>query len=130
MRHTLFMSVTAFALGVGVTVPSMILAQAKPPAYALGLINVGDEDGYKNKFLPEAQKLIKEHGGIYVAGGFGKTTRLDGEEPPNRVVLIRFENDDAIKKWWEGGGKKLQDEQASKYSEFKGLWAIQGVEAK
>ena len=53
----------------------------------------------------EAQKAIKDHGGVYLGGGFEKTTNLTGggsmsEPPPNRVVLIKFENADTAKKWW------------------------------
>ena len=32
-------------------------------------IAVEDKDGYNNNFLKDAQKLIADHGGKYVAGG-------------------------------------------------------------
>jgi len=72
------------------------------------------QDGYTKTFLPEAQKAIKEHGGVYLGGGFDKTTNLTGggsmsEPPPNRVVLIKFENADTAKKWWDTDGKKTNE---------------------
>ena len=87
----------SFVLGAGTV--QMLHAQAKPPAYTLAEIAVKDEDGHKKEFLPEAQRIIKEGGGKYLAGGFNKATALSGAAPPNRVVLIQYENMDALKKW-------------------------------
>jgi hypothetical protein len=66
----------------------------------------------KKIFLPEAQRIIKEGGGIYLAGGFNKTTALSGTPPANRVVLIRYENMDVLKKWWDGDGRDIQEKSA------------------
>jgi hypothetical protein len=52
--------------------------------------------------VPDAQKVIKDHGGVYPAGGFNKTVALTGAAPPNRVVIFKFEGADGAKKWWEG----------------------------
>jgi uncharacterized protein (DUF1330 family) len=117
----------SFVLGAGTV--QMLHAQAKPPAYTLGEITVKDEDGYKRDFLPEAQRIIKEGGGIYLAGGFNKTTALSGAPPANRVVLIRYENMDALKKWWDGGGRDIQEKVGTKYATFR-VFAIDGIEAK
>jgi uncharacterized protein (DUF1330 family) len=105
-------------------------AQSNAPAYFLAAVNVKDQDGYAKNFLPVAQKSIKEHGGVYVAGGFEKTTVLDGMAAPNRVVLIKFDNFDTAKKWWATNGKKETDEIGIKYAEFKASWVIQGAEPK
>jgi uncharacterized protein (DUF1330 family) len=117
----------SFLLGAGAV--QMLHAQAKPPAYALAEITVKNEDGYKKEFLPEAQRIIKEGGGIYLAGGFNKTTALSGTPPANRVVLIRYENMDTLKKWWDGGGRDIQEKVGSKYADFR-VFAIEGIEAK
>ena len=55
-----------FALGAGAI--QALHAQAKPPAYVVFEIAVKDKDGYNNNFLKDAQKLIADHGGKYVAG--------------------------------------------------------------
>ena len=117
----------SFVLGLGAA--GLLHAQAKPPAYALAEIAVKDEDGYKKDFLPEAQRIIKEGGGIYLAGGFNKTTALSGTPPANRVVLIRYENMDALKKWWDSGGRDIQEKVGSKYADFR-VFAIDGIEQK
>jgi len=57
---------------------SVLYAQAKPPAYIIAEIDVKDQDGYGNDFLPKAQTLIKESGGKYLAGGANKAIGLAG----------------------------------------------------
>ena len=117
----------SFVLGAGTV--QILHAQAKPPAYTLAEITVKDEDGYKKEFLPEAQRIIKQGGGIYLAGGFNKTTALSGAPPANRVVLIRYENADTLRKWWDGGGRDVQEKVGPKYADFR-VFAIDGIEAK
>jgi uncharacterized protein (DUF1330 family) len=73
--------------------------------------------------------FIKDHGGVYVAGGFNKTVALTGAAPPNRVVIFKFGGIDGAKKWWEGGGKKINDEIGVKYADFHVL-AVEGIEAQ
>jgi hypothetical protein len=59
-----------------------------PPAYVIEEIAVKDEAGYKNDFLPAAQKAIDDNGGKYIAGGFNKAFSITGEPPANRVVIL------------------------------------------
>jgi uncharacterized protein (DUF1330 family) len=78
-----------------------------------------------------AQAGLKENGGQYIAGGMNKTTAFAGEQPPNRVVILKFPNLDAIKKFEASeNGKKLREEVSGKYAEWKGLFAVEGLEAK
>jgi uncharacterized protein (DUF1330 family) len=113
-----------FVVGAGAI--QALHAQAKP-SYVLAMINVKDEDGYKNNFLKEAQKQIADHGGKYVAGGFNKTTALTGS-PPNRVVLIRFDSLDKVKAWQDGGARDLQEKTGAKYADFQYVLAVEAVE--
>jgi hypothetical protein len=46
-------------------------AATGPAFYAVYETNVTDEDAYKEA-LPDVQKMIKEAGGVYIAGGFNK----------------------------------------------------------
>ncbi len=117
----------SFVLGAGAV--QLLHAQTTPPAYTVAMINVKDEEGYKKDFLPEAQKMIKEGGGKYIAGGWNKTTPMDGPPPPNRVVILQFESASALKKWWESGLEKLQKEVGHKYADFQ-TFAVEGVEQK
>ena len=81
---------SGISLGAGAS--HGLRAAASPPAYVINEINVKDEDGYKNNFLPAAQKAIDDNGGKYIAGGFNKTFAITGKPPAERVVILQFEN--------------------------------------
>ena len=118
--------VASFVLGAGTA--GVLHAQAKLPAYVVGIIDVKDEQGYKTDFLPKAQQVIKEHGGKYIAGGFNKAIKLTGRDVPNRVVILQFESMDAVKTWYD---KEAPFERSvgDKYASFNSL-AVEGVEQK
>jgi len=101
-------------------------AAASPPAYVIGEITVTDQDGYKNDFLPKAQKGIAEAGGKYVAGGFNKTVTFDGAPPPNRVVLLQFESMDKAKAWNDSESNKEMRKLGDKYATFR-TFAVEGA---
>ena len=126
-RKVMLTAIVSVVLGAGAV--ELLHAQTTPPAFNVAMINVKDEEGYKKDFLPQAQKMIKEGGGRYIAGGWNKTTTMDGPPPPNRVVILQFENASAIKKWWESGLEKLQKEVGHKYADFQ-TFAVEGVEQK
>ena len=71
-------------------------AAGSPPAFIVAEINVKDRAGYDKDFLPEAQKLIKEHGGVYIAGGHDKAKAIEGAPAQNRVVVFRFDSMDGL----------------------------------
>ena len=79
-----------FALGAGAI--HGLHAASAPLAYVIGEIAVKDEAGYKNDFLPAAQKAIDDNGGKYIAGGFNKAFSITGEPPANRVVILQYES--------------------------------------
>jgi uncharacterized protein (DUF1330 family) len=109
----------------------LLHAQTKPPVYAIAMVNVKDMDGYTKEFLPKVQPAIKETGGEHLAGGMNKTMAFAGEQPPNRVVVLKFPSAEAFKKFEDGeNGKKLRDEVSKKYGDWKALWVVEGVEQK
>jgi hypothetical protein len=82
-------------------------AATGPAVYTVYEATVKDEAAY-TAALPSAQKLIKDNGGVYVAGGFNKARLVDGKPPVgNRFVIIRYDNmaafdraeDDGIRAW-------------------------------
>src|SRR5215831_2556998 len=126
-KYSVALAIAGFALG-GVAVQGLH-AQAKPPAYVVFEIAVKDKDGYNNNFLKDAQKLIFDHGGKYIAGGYDKTVSLSGAPLPNRVGILQFADMDAVKAWQDGGGRDIQDKVGSKYADFR-VFAVEGVESK
>ena len=66
-------------------------AQAKPPVYFIGEIDVTNPEGYAKEYLPKAREIIKKHGGQLVAAGGAAGSgnpviAVDGE-PLKRVVI-------------------------------------------
>ena len=89
----------------------MLHAQGHAPTFVVAMVNVKDQDAYGKQFLPKVMAAIKENGGEYLAGGMNKTTSFAGEQPPNRVVIIKFPSIEAFKKFEDGeNGKKLREE--------------------
>jgi uncharacterized protein (DUF1330 family) len=99
-------------------------AATGPAFYAVYEANV--RDAYK-KALPDAQKIIKEAGGVYIAGGFNKA-KVDHGSPAvgNRYVIIRYEDEAAYDKFYNGGGKEWIDKHAPQAREIK----VEGIEPK
>src|SRR6202453_2293089 len=116
----------SFVLGVGAA--NVLHAQAKPTGFVLAEIDVKDQDGYTNDFLPKARANIKESGGKYLAGGFNKAISLSGSPPPNRVVLLQFADIDAVKAF-EDKQKQLEADAGSKYASYRAV-GIEGVAQK
>ena len=112
-----------FCLGAGAI--QGLHAAASPPAYVINEITMKDEDGYKKDFLPGAQKAIDDNGGKYIAGGFNKTFSITGQPPPDRVVILQFENMDKVKAWRDVA-RDAQEKIGNKYATFR-TFAVEGV---
>ena len=128
MLKSALMIATSIAVGAGAV--QLLHAAGSPPAYFIAMANVKDQDGYVKDFLPKIQQVMKETGGEYVAGGMNKTTVITGMEPPNRVVILKWPNAEAVKKFRENGGAKIREEVGQKYAEWKAEWLVEGIEPK
>src|SRR5262249_36630075 len=78
-------------------------AQARPPAYLIGQIDVSNPDGYAREYLPRAREIIKAHGGRLVAAAGAAATgshvvAVDGEAP-ERVVIYKYPSMEALEAW-------------------------------
>ena len=104
----------------------LLHAQTKPPAYVVAEIAVKDKEGYEKNFLNATRKDIADHGGKFLAGGYDKTISLVGSEPANRVVIVQFENMDAVKAWREQGAMDMENTVGGKYASFR-IYAVEGV---
>jgi uncharacterized protein (DUF1330 family) len=116
----------ACGLLVGGGTVQLLHAQSKPPAFVVAEIAVKDKKGYEENFLRATQKDVANHGGKFLAGGYDKTISLVGSEPPNRVVILQFENMDAVKTWREQGAMDMENTVGSKYAAFR-IYAVEGV---
>jgi uncharacterized protein (DUF1330 family) len=124
--HKISAVIVSFVLGLGTV--SILHAQAKPPAYVFAEIDVKDQDGYTNYYLPKVQSVIKEFGGKYVGGGFNKAVGLSGAPPANRVVLLQFPDIESAKAFSDKEAP-TQADVGRKYATFRTM-AFPGVEPK
>jgi uncharacterized protein (DUF1330 family) len=116
----------ACSLLVGGGAVELLHAQSKPPAFVVAEVAVKDKEGFEENFLKATKKDIADHGGKYLAGGYNKTVSLSGSEPANRVVILRFENMDAVKAWRDQGAMDLENSVGTKYATFR-TYAVEGV---
>lgn len=68
-------------------------------AYVIAEIKVTDPAAYE-PYRALAQESIARFGGRYVVRG-GKAELLEGETPPERVVVLEFPDVAAARRWYE-----------------------------
>lgn len=105
-------------------------AQAKPPVYFIGEIDVTNPEGYAKEYLPKARVLIKAHGGRLVAtagaGGTGpEVVAIDGE-PPKRVVVYMYDSIDAVHAWRNDPEYEKVRKVGEKYATYR-TFAVEGL---
>jgi len=75
-------------------------AQARPPAYYVSQIELtGDADTYVKNYASQVPGTVEPFGGRFLVRG-GKVTRLEGDTPRPRIVVIVFENIDKAQAWY------------------------------
>ncbi len=125
------MSVIALALAVfaGIaigTIGEALYAQAKPPVYMVGNIEITNQEGYAKEYLPKAKALIQQHGGVYIAAGKGTT--IDGS-PAGRVIILRWNSMEQLLGWRHSPEYEAVRKIGEKYAKYN-LFAVDGVEPK
>jgi uncharacterized protein (DUF1330 family) len=116
------------ALG-GLTV-EQVHAQAKPPVYFIGEIDVSNPEGYAKEYLPKAKEIIKAHGGrlIAAAGAAGSGVQviaIDGEAP-KRVVIYQYPSVDAVRAWRNDPAYEQVRKIGEKYAKYR-TFAVEGL---
>ena len=123
-----------FAMLVGAVTGGLAVqglhAQAKPPVYFVGEIDVTNPDGYANEYLPKARALIKAHGGRLVAAGGAagtgaKVVAIDGEAP-KRVVIYMYDSIEAVHAWRDDPDYEPVRKVGEKYATYH-TFAVEGT---
>ncbi len=122
-QHTVAVAMLV-GIGLGAATVEGLHAQAKPPAYTVGEIDVTNENGFNTEYLPKVRALIKEMGGKYLAAG--KAKGYGGEPPKSRIAILQWESMDQAEKYLTS--EKLQEARkvGQKYASFRN-YAIEGV---
>jgi uncharacterized protein (DUF1330 family) len=119
----------ALAMLAGVTIGGFgvyrLSAQAKPPAYVIGEIDVADLENYAKEYLSRSQKpIITDGGGKFLSRG-SKTISIRGE-PPKRIVMIAFENLDKAQAAFNSPAYVEALMYGEKYAKFR-IYAVEGL---
>ncbi len=84
-----FAMLAGFGLGAGAV--HELHAEFTPPAYVISEIDVVDENGYANQYVPLANKALAASGLKRLASS-GNTLAIAGEPPKSRVVVSVFDS--------------------------------------
>jgi uncharacterized protein (DUF1330 family) len=111
-------------IGIGAASVHSLHAQAKPPVYMIGLVDISNPVGYAKEYVPPAQASIKAHGGVQLAGGPG--TVIEGSPLGTRFVIIRWDSLEQLKGWRYSPEYMAAHKIAEKYAKFT-VAAVDGV---
>jgi uncharacterized protein (DUF1330 family) len=122
-RFTVLLSVMA-GLATGAAAVDALHAQAKPPAYVVGEIDIKNPELFEKEYVPNASKAIRDGGGKYLVGG-GKSVSFYGE-PPKRILIMAFENLEKAEAAFNSAAYKQAKVAGDKYATFR-VYAVEGV---
>lgn len=111
-------------IGIGAVGVRSLHAQAKPPVYMVGLVDVSNMAGYAKEYLPPAQASIRAHGGVTLAAGSG--TVIEGSPPGTRFVILRWDSLEQLKGWRDSPEYTPADKDGERYAKFN-VVAVNGV---
>jgi len=100
-------------------------AQAKPPVYVVGEIDVTNVDAYTKDYVPLARASIKNSGGKLLAAS-QKVTALEGTAPSSRVTINVFDSLEKAQAWRNSAEYKKARETGDKYAKFR-AFVVDGI---
>jgi uncharacterized protein (DUF1330 family) len=68
-------------------------------AYVIMDVKVKDAAGY-DEYRRAGSPSVPQYGGKYIVRG-GRVDVLEGESPPNRIIVIEFATFDQAKRWYD-----------------------------
>ena len=111
-------------IAVGAAAVHALHAQAKPPAYVIGEIDVKNAALLDKEYVPDAAKAVRDGGGKYLVAG-GKSVSFYGE-PPKRIAIMVFESLDKAEAAFNSVAYKQAKAVGDKYATFR-IYAVEGV---
>jgi uncharacterized protein (DUF1330 family) len=122
-RFVVLVSVMAGALA-GAAAVQALHAQAKPPAFVVGEIDVKNAELLDKEYVPNASKAVRDGGGKYLVLG-GKSVSFYGE-PPKRILIMAFDNLAKAEAAFNSAAYKQAKAAGDKYATFR-IYAVEGV---
>jgi len=93
-------------------------------AYVIMDVNVKDAAGYE-EYRRAGSPSVPQYGGKYIVRG-GKVDVLEGDSPPNRIIVIEFATADQAKRWYNSPEYKAALEGRFRTADSKVL-IVEGV---
>jgi uncharacterized protein (DUF1330 family) len=111
-------------IGLGAIGMQALHAQAKPPAFVVGEIDVTNQAAYFSEYVPPAAKAIVDGGGKYIVRN-GRSVSLYGE-PPKALAIMQFDSLEKAQAVF--ASKAYTDAKATgdKYATFR-IYAVEGL---
>ena len=100
-------------------------AQAKPPLYVVGEIDVSNLDAYLKEYVPVAQAAIKAGGGRILAAG-QNITPIEGTPPKSRIAIAQWESIEQLNAYRKSAAFVDARKIGDKYATFR-TFAIEGM---
>ncbi|MCX7360710.1 MAG: DUF1330 domain-containing protein [Alphaproteobacteria bacterium] len=122
-RFTVALSVVA-GIVLGAAAVQTLHAQAKPPVYVVGEIDVREPEPYFKGYVPGASKAVVDGGGKYVVRG-GKSVSFYGE-PPKLIAVMVFESMEKAEAAFGSAAYKEAKAVGDKYAKFR-VYAVEGL---
>ena len=111
--------------GLGAVTIDQLHAQAKPPVFYIGEIDVKNADAYSKEYAPKAQATIRKNGGKILAAG-SNITVIEGAPPKGRIAVIQWDSVEKIKAWRNTAEYKEARKIGDKYATFR-AFTVAGV---
>jgi len=122
-RFVVLLSMSA-GIALGVAGVQALHAQAKPPAFVVGEIDVKDAEMLDKDYVPNASRAVRDGGGKYLAVG-GKSVSFYGE-PPRRIAIMAFDDLEKAQAAFTSAAYKEAKAVGDKYATFR-IYAVEGV---
>lgn len=111
-------------MAIGAAAIHIAHAQAKPPAFVVGEIDIANEAPFDSEYVPPAAKAVIDGGGKYIVRG-GRTVTLYGE-PPKRLAIMQFESLEKAEAAFRSKAYTDVKQIGDKYARFR-IYAVEGV---
>jgi uncharacterized protein (DUF1330 family) len=112
-----------FGLGAGAV--HELHAESTPPAYIITEIDVVDENGYANEYIPLVNKALAASGLKRLASS-GNTLAIAGDPPKSRIVLSVFENMEKAQAAYTSPAYLEAQSIGEKYAKLR-IFAVEGA---
>jgi uncharacterized protein (DUF1330 family) len=121
------LAATIAGFGLGAVTIDQLHAQAKPPVFYIGEIDVKKDsaDAYAKEYAPKAQATIRKAGGKILAAG-SNITVIEGAPPKARLAVIQWDSVEQIKAWRDTAEYKEARKIGDKYASFR-AFVVAGV---